>query len=134
MVVNLREKKTDDETEEKHDDDPDDDTSIGDDNADDNDGQKKKIVRKRPSAGPKVKKVTKKDEKNNDTESLKYAGTGYHRPRYYKGSTIYTDLKKMSWRLKLNPGDLHEKYFSFKTEPKKIWASLKKMAIEHNAK
>jgi hypothetical protein len=84
---------------------------------------------------PKTKKTIKKSQadcdKAND-EALKFVGTGYCKPRYYKGSTIYTDSKKGCWRLKLSPGDLHEKYYRFSNNPKTAWSQLMNMAITHN--
>ena len=84
---------------------------------------------------PKTKKTIKKSQadcdKAND-EALKFVGTGYCKPRYYKGSTIYTDSKKGCWRLKLTPGDLHEKYYRFSNNPKTAWSQLVNMAITHN--
>ena len=84
---------------------------------------------------PKTKKTIKKSQadcdKAND-EALKFVGTGYCKPRYYKGSTIYTDSKKGCWRLKLTPGDLHEKYYYFSNNPRTAWSQLVNKAITHN--
>jgi hypothetical protein len=55
---------------------------------------------------------------------------GKRNPSHHNESTIYTDVKKKSWRLKLKRGDKHELYFAFTDEPKVVWASMVKKLRE----
>ena len=67
-----------------------------------------------------------------DNKVLKFDSLKYRAPRHYGGCTIYTDCNKECWRLKLKPGDKHEKYYQFGDKPQATWArmvaDLKKVA------
>ena len=82
-----------------------------------------KAVCKTHSAMKKARSAAPKKNTDNtlDPNVLKYQGTKKFAPRYFGQSTIYTDMGKYSWRLKLRPGDLHEKYFPFTESPHKQW-------------
>ena len=70
-------------------------------------------VKKGTNKGPKCKPDAPLDKK-----VLVFPGAAYKAPRYFGKSTIYTDMNKKSWRLKLSQGDLHEKYFKFGSSPR----------------
>ena len=45
-------------------------------------------------------------------------------PLYYGQCTVYVDMKRKAWRLKLFPGDRHDLTFIWKNDPKRKWAEL----------
>ena len=66
-----------------------------------------KCKNKTKKAAPKKKEPQAKNPK-----MLQYPGLAASKPKLFGCSTIYTDIRKGYWRLKLAKGDKHEKWYS----------------------
>ena len=98
----------------------DDDNSDGSSSEDESDGDSNHIGAVVPVKGAKKRLTPETGKKGGvpphpaNKKTLEFPGVkSKSGPKYYGYSTIYTDMLKRSWRLKLYPGDRHEAYFKF---------------------
>ena len=64
--------------------------------------------------------------------AMRFVDTKFHAPRHYGQCTVYTDMNKRSWRLKLNPGDRHEKYYIWGKNPLSVWNRMIAAILEQH--
>ena len=65
-------------------------------------------------------------------DSRVYRGTGYHKVRYYKASTVYHDAINHKWRVKPCAGSRKTIGKCFKTNPKRAWEEVVKILHKLN--
>ena len=56
--------------------------------------------------------------------TLKYAAPRKMDPLYYGHSTVYVDMTRKAWRLKLFQGDKHDRKFYWGSDPQGKWAEV----------
>ena len=81
--------------------------------------KKPAVTIKKDNKGPKQRPDAPLDKK-----VLAFSGTSYKAPKYFWKSTVYTDVGKGCWRLKLTQGDLHEKYYKWGGNARNVWKPL----------
>lgn len=84
-----------------------------------------------PTMASKLEKPAKKREASAVGSKPSFPGTGYRAPWNFRGCTIYTSTSNRCWRVKVRPGDRHDKAFSFKRQPAENWAALVAYCIEN---
>ncbi len=53
-----------------------------------------------------------------------FSGCGQTPPVLYRGRTIYTSVPKRCWRIKMAPGDRHDKAVPFGKDPESAWSKV----------
>ena len=63
---------------------------------------------------------------------MRFVDTKFHAPRHWGQCTVYTDMTKKCWRLKLKPGNRHEKYFIWGKSPRDVWNRMIEAILEQH--